>query len=97
MCCSETVPAVEHFLLELNLTCDTHFWNYISNESTSSGEHIQCKNSFLKIHVIRQYRETNVMHFLFNLLRIKGLYMFRALFASEDEQAMLQTCRGFNS
>jgi hypothetical protein len=26
-----------------------------------------------------QYSETNVMHFLFNLLRIKGLYMFRAL------------------
>jgi hypothetical protein len=28
-----------------------------------------------------QYNETNVMHFLFNLLRIKGLYMFRALLA----------------
>jgi hypothetical protein len=26
-----------------------------------------------------QYSETNVMHFLFNLLRIKGFYMFRAL------------------
>jgi hypothetical protein len=26
-----------------------------------------------------QYNETNVMHFSFNLLRIKGLYMFRAL------------------
>jgi hypothetical protein len=25
-----------------------------------------------------QYSETNVMHFLFSLLRIKGLYMFRA-------------------
>jgi hypothetical protein len=23
-----------------------------------------------------QYSETNVMHYLFNLLRIKGLYMF---------------------
>jgi hypothetical protein len=28
-----------------------------------------------------QYSETNVMHFLFGLLRIKGLYMFRALLA----------------
>jgi hypothetical protein len=28
-----------------------------------------------------QYSETNVMHFLLNLLRIKGLYMFRALLA----------------
>jgi hypothetical protein len=34
-------------------------------------------------HVIRmyQYSETSVMHFLFSLLRIKGLYMFRALLA----------------
>jgi hypothetical protein len=28
-----------------------------------------------------QCSEMNVMHFLFNLLRIKGLYMFRALLA----------------
>jgi hypothetical protein len=28
-----------------------------------------------------RYSKTNVMHFLFNLLRIKGLYMFRALLA----------------
>jgi hypothetical protein len=69
-----------------------------------------------------QYSETNVMHFLFNLLSIKGLYMFRALLAQpqealhkrhwiycvrvksisctrfgvppEDEQVMLETCRG---
>jgi hypothetical protein len=27
------------------------------------------------------YSKTNVMHFLFSLLRIKGLYMFRALLA----------------
>jgi hypothetical protein len=32
-----------------------------------------------------QYSETNVMHFLFNLLRIKGLYMFRALLAPPQE------------
>jgi hypothetical protein len=32
-----------------------------------------------------QYSETNVMHFLFNLLRIKGLYMFRALLAQPQE------------
>jgi hypothetical protein len=74
-----------------------------------------------------QYSETNVMHFLFDLLRIKGLYMFRALLAypqeglhkqqlcilcacyvswlhqdwsaqhPEDEQVMLETCRGPNS
>jgi hypothetical protein len=32
-----------------------------------------------------QYSETNVMHFLFNLLRIKCLYMFRALLAHLQE------------
>jgi hypothetical protein len=33
----------------------------------------------------RHYSETKVMHFLFNLLRIKGLYMFRALLANPQE------------
>jgi hypothetical protein len=32
-----------------------------------------------------QYSETNVMQFLFNLLRINGLYMFRALLAHPQE------------
>jgi hypothetical protein len=32
-----------------------------------------------------QYNETNVMHFSFNLLRIKGLCMFRALLAHPQE------------
>jgi hypothetical protein len=27
-------------------------------------------------YVISQYSETNVIHFLFNLVRIKGLYIF---------------------
>jgi hypothetical protein len=31
------------------------------------------------------YDETNVTHFLFRLLRIKGLYMFRALLAHPQE------------
>jgi hypothetical protein len=36
------------------------------------------------------------MHFLFNLLRNQGLYMFQALPAAipEDKQVMLETCRG---
>jgi hypothetical protein len=34
---------------------------------------------------LHQYIETNVMHFLFSLLRIKGLYMFRALLAHPQE------------
>jgi hypothetical protein len=32
-----------------------------------------------------QYSGTNVMHFLFNLLRIKGFYMLRALLAHPQE------------
>jgi hypothetical protein len=32
-----------------------------------------------------QYNETNVMHFSINLLRIKDLYMFRALLAHPQE------------
>jgi hypothetical protein len=30
---------------------------------------------------VYQYSKTNVMHFLFSLSRIKGLYVFRALLA----------------
>jgi hypothetical protein len=32
-----------------------------------------------------QYSKTNVMYFLFSLLRIKGLYMFRALLPHPQE------------
>jgi hypothetical protein len=34
---------------------------------------------------VYQYSETNVMHFLFSLVRIKGLCMFRALLAQRQE------------
>jgi hypothetical protein len=34
---------------------------------------------------VYQHSETNVMHFLFNLLRIRGLYMFQALLAHPQE------------
>jgi hypothetical protein len=34
---------------------------------------------------VYQYRETNVMQFLFSLLRVKGLYMFRALLSHPQE------------
>jgi hypothetical protein len=35
--------------------------------------------------ILHQHNETNVMHFSFNLLGIKGLYMFRALLAPPQE------------
>jgi hypothetical protein len=37
-----------------------------------------------------QYSETNVMHFLFSLLRIKGLYVFRALLAHPQQALQKQ-------
>jgi hypothetical protein len=37
-----------------------------------------------------QYSETNVMLFLFSLLRIKGLYMFRAFLAYPQEEVHKQ-------
>jgi hypothetical protein len=44
-------------------------------------EHIPGTDLELEI----QYNETNVMHISFSLLRIKGLYMFRALLAYPQE------------
>jgi hypothetical protein len=35
--------------------------------------------------IVYQYNETNVMHFSLSLLRIKGLYMFRAVLAYPQE------------
>jgi hypothetical protein len=37
-----------------------------------------------------QYSETSVMHILFNLLRIKDLYMFRAFLAHPQEALNIQ-------
>jgi hypothetical protein len=36
-------------------------------------------------YVLHQYSKTSMMHFLFNVLRIKGLYVFRALLADPQE------------
>jgi hypothetical protein len=42
-------------------------------------------STFIFKKVFHQYNETKVMHFLFNVLRINGLYMFRALLAHSQE------------
>jgi hypothetical protein len=39
----------------------------------------------MKSFITYQYNGTNVMHSLFKLLGIKGLYMFRALLAHPQE------------
>jgi hypothetical protein len=54
------------------------FWAFVVNFDLT----INCSSKDLMFcwpFSLHQYRETNVMHFLFNLLRIKDLYMFRAL------------------
>jgi hypothetical protein len=45
---------------------------------------------FIYSNPVYQDNETNVMHFLFSLLRIKGLYMFRALLAHPQEALQKQ-------
>jgi hypothetical protein len=61
--------------------------SYVRLCETLNISHCQSNPSIYEGPKIRntQYRKTNVMHFLFNLLRIKGLYMFRALLAHPQE------------
>jgi hypothetical protein len=51
---------------------------------TSHNDKLQYTLSYAR-QLRDQYIETNVMYFLFNLLRIKGLYMFRALLSHPQE------------
>jgi hypothetical protein len=61
----------------------------ISGKSTQWEMRCSKRIAWKKIHRQtdrkNQHSETNVMHFLFNLLRIKSLYMFRALLAHPQE------------
>jgi hypothetical protein len=59
-----------------------------------------CKESRYKTHyrihlratwILIMKQQTNVMHCLFNLLRIKGLYVFRALLAHPQESTVLRS------
>jgi hypothetical protein len=45
-----------------------------------------CRLFMTEMHCSYQDSKTNVMHFSFNLLRIKSLYMFRALLAHPQQQ-----------
>jgi hypothetical protein len=62
----------------------------ITSDCTETGSEaslvysVGCLASFVHM-VVDQYSETNVMHILFNLLRIRGLYMFRALLVHPQE------------
>jgi hypothetical protein len=50
-----------------------------------SGSSVLVYLSVILCALITQYSKTNAMHFLFSLLRIKGLYVFRALPAHPQE------------
>jgi hypothetical protein len=63
------------------------FW---INENYFQGVTCQKTRNFLILHKVRKtaetwYSKTNVMHFLLNLLIIKGLYRFRVLLAHPQE------------
>jgi hypothetical protein len=53
------------------------------------GMYVTGKLIFLKFCwpciIVYQYNETNVIYFLFRLLRMKGLYLFRTLLAQPQE------------
>jgi hypothetical protein len=57
------------------------YTNSFINIKTKENKNFACYLTWL----FYQYSETNVMHFLFSLLRIKGLYMFRALIYHPQE------------
>jgi hypothetical protein len=58
----------------------------LHNSHLRTHTYIQTTTSILNYVHIFQYNETNVMQFSFNLLRIKRLYMFRALLAHPQEE-----------
>jgi hypothetical protein len=77
---SSEISTSENYLFK-----SLQFWS-----SLHCSQHL-CYTTQLKITcavqrgIENQYSATNVMHFLFNLLRIKGLYMFRALLPHPQE------------
>jgi hypothetical protein len=62
-----------------SILCGLSDWHSV--EGSDMG-YSRCYQSHLSPH---QYGETNVMYILFNLLRIKGLYIFRALLTHPQE------------
>jgi hypothetical protein len=61
---------------------NTMYWKVDSCVSSFEDEPI---TDVGKQHALYQYSETNVMHLLFSLLRIKSFYMFRALLAHPQD------------
>jgi hypothetical protein len=72
----------ERFIsVELSLTCLVQIIVHHQKVCTSSLQYqsIVSATTLLSRCMVNQYSKTNVIHFLFHLLRINGLYMFRSL------------------
>jgi hypothetical protein len=72
--------------------CNTEWNNEIFCTAIQPGLNNACEKFWLEksmfcwpCTIVYQYSKTNVMHILFSLLRIKGLYMFRAVLAQLQE------------
>jgi hypothetical protein len=74
-------------MLKLNMGGKKIKFLNVLHKYYGSGHLSLCSRIVFKLNVlltsiiVYHYSETNVIHFLFNLLRIKGLCMFRALLA----------------
>jgi hypothetical protein len=92
-CLQRTLFKNKHRALKLQMTCRwfkayrnhtplCFYCKQMTSDKRSSWLNILIFLTFCWPSItVYQYNETNVMHFLFNLLRIKGLYVFRALLA----------------
>jgi hypothetical protein len=87
---NEVLTALREFLdwSEFSSVQNDSIWcRWVANDF-SENRLVQAMNLFVfcwPCITVYQCSETNVMHFLFNLLRIKGLYLFRALLAHPQE------------
>jgi hypothetical protein len=74
---------MQYFVLDQYLSMRNYVTLLLVQEYAGSQYNLRIKHPCCQYHmlIVHQYTETNVMHFLFSLLRIKGLYMFRALLA----------------
>jgi hypothetical protein len=73
--------------VKFTATCRGTFLCLFSVLCTSVHSFIHKHNDLLTAHhsTLDQWSETNVMHILFSSLRIKSLYMFRALLSHPQE------------
>jgi hypothetical protein len=81
--CQHTVPS----RMDIPSITATYpiYWLCHSQNGQNQRQVILWKLKFFVLSTMHRYSETNVMHFLFILLRIKGLYMFQALLAHPQE------------